>query len=58
VRLSIGGLDCEVLYAGPQPQYAGLDQVNARLPQAASGRLEVALTVDGREANRVVITLK
>jgi uncharacterized protein (TIGR03437 family) len=37
-----------------------LDQVNLRLPRSLAGRgeVELALTVDGREANRVKVQIK
>jgi uncharacterized protein (TIGR03437 family) len=60
VIASIGGASAEVLYAGPQGAFAGLDQVNLRLPRSLAGRgeVELALTVDGREANRVKVQIK
>jgi uncharacterized protein (TIGR03437 family) len=50
----------ETLFAGPQGQYAGLDQINLRLPQSLRGRgdLDVVLTVDGKTANTVRINIK
>ncbi|MGH9845746.1 MAG: Kelch repeat-containing protein, partial [Blastocatellia bacterium] len=55
VTCQIGGTAAEVLFAGAAPGLAGLDQTNVRLPRALAGRgeVEVALTVDGRTANRV-----
>jgi hypothetical protein len=50
VRVTVGGRDCEVVYAGPQPQYAGLDQVNVRL-DGASG--DVVLSADGIPSNTI-----
>ncbi len=49
VTARIGGLDAQVLFAGPQSDFVGLDQVNVRLPRSLAGRgdVEVALTVDG-----------
>ena len=47
VSLRIGGLTAEVLYAGAAPGFAGLLQVNARVPNdvAAMGDVEVLLTI-------------
>ncbi len=47
VRLTIAGLDAEVLFAGPAPGYPGLLQVNARVPGGffAAGLQEVVLWV-------------
>ncbi|MGI8990543.1 MAG: alkaline phosphatase family protein [Bryobacteraceae bacterium] len=56
VNVSIGNVAGTVLFAGPQGQYAGLDQVNVQLPTAmlkGRGRLTVSLTVDGQAANSV-----
>jgi uncharacterized protein (TIGR03437 family) len=49
VGVNIGGEAVPVLYAGPQPQYAGLDQVNVPLPVSVRGRGEVpiALVIGG-----------
>jgi uncharacterized protein (TIGR03437 family) len=58
--LSIGGVNVEVLYAGAQGDFVGLDQVNARLPRSLIGRGEVnmALMADGRPGNMVSIHVK
>jgi uncharacterized protein (TIGR03437 family) len=48
VSLKVGGQDVPVTFAGGQGTFAGLDQINARLPDfAARGELEVVLTVNG-----------
>jgi uncharacterized protein (TIGR03437 family) len=49
VALRIGGYTAEILYAGAAPGYAGLMQINARVPSgyAGSGVLPVTLTVGG-----------
>lgn len=60
VTAKIGGEDAEVLYAGAQAGFAGLDQVNVRVPRSLAGRGEVnlVLTVDGKTANTVKINIK
>jgi uncharacterized protein (TIGR03437 family) len=60
VTCTIGGVSMEVLYAGPQGDYVGLDQMNLVLPRALAGRGEVdlVLTVDGKLANTVRINFK
>ena len=60
VAATIGGLDADVTFAGPQGQFDGLDQVNVRLPRslAGVGRVEIGLTVDGWEANTVTVTIQ
>lgn len=55
VNARLGDLTLEVLFAGPSPDFAGLDQVNLRLlPNlAGGGELPLTLTVDGAAANIV-----
>ena len=57
VVVTIGGERAEVLYAGAQPSFVGLDQMNVRLPRTLSGRGEVSVTVvaDGKMSNPVNI---
>jgi uncharacterized protein (TIGR03437 family) len=59
VNASIGGLDSQVLYAGEQGFFVGLDQLNVRLSRNLAGRGEVAvvLTVEGQTANTVLISI-
>ena len=60
VTATIGGETVDVLFAGPQGQFPGLDQVNLSLPQGlhTRGETDVVLTVDGHVANTVRINLK
>jgi len=60
VRVSVGGTDAQVTYAGLQPTIAGLDQINVLLPRSLAGRgeVEVALTIDGVIANSVQVSIK
>jgi uncharacterized protein (TIGR03437 family) len=57
VTATIGGQAAEVQYAGPQGGFAGLDQVNIRVPRSLAGRgdVDVVLTVDGKTANTVTV---
>jgi uncharacterized protein (TIGR03437 family) len=57
---TLGGLPVRVLYAGPQSQYAGLDQVNIELsPQLRGrGRVELILLVDGKPVNTVDLVIQ
>ncbi|GEM_PF-1154576 len=59
VTCQIGGTAAEVLFAGAVQGLAGLDQANVRLARSLAGRgeVDVALTVDGRAANRVTIVI-
>ena len=60
VRVSVGGILVTPTYAGPQPQYPGMDQVNIPLPNALAGRgeLNIDLAVAGHRANLVTIDAK
>ncbi len=60
LNATIGGVNSEVLFAGPQGGFVGLDQINLRLPRILAGRgdVDVVLTVDGKTANPVKINVK
>ena len=60
VSASVGGSSAEVLYAGKQGDFVGLDQCNVRLSPSLAGRGDVnlALTVDGKTSNTVTVRIK
>ena len=60
VSVSIGGLATPALYAGPQPSFLGLDQINVLIPKSLRGRgeVDVALMVDGKATNTVKINIR
>jgi uncharacterized protein (TIGR03437 family) len=60
VRVSVGGILVTPTYAGAQPQYPGMDQVNIPLPRSLAGRgeLNIDLSIAGRHANLVTIAVK
>jgi uncharacterized protein (TIGR03437 family) len=60
VSATIGGTSAHALFAGPQPNFVGLDQVNIQLPRSLIGRgdLDMILTVDGQTANTVRVNIK
>ena len=61
VKATIAGIDIPVLFAGPQPEFPGLDQVNlGPLPRSLAGRGEVdlALAVEDRRANTVTVRIQ
>jgi uncharacterized protein (TIGR03437 family) len=60
VRATIGNEDIEILYAGAQGGYVGLDQINLKLPRtlAGKGEVDLKLWVEGKTANTVRIHLK
>ncbi|MFM8395829.1 MAG: DUF1566 domain-containing protein, partial [Acidobacteriota bacterium] len=60
ITAQIGGHDAQVLYAGAQGGFVGLDQLNLRIPAAlatASGEFDVTIRVDGRLANTVRLAI-
>jgi uncharacterized protein (TIGR03437 family) len=60
ISVTINGISVPVTYAGPQPAYTGLDQVNVLLTLnlRGSGESNVMLTVDGQTANIVTVNIK
>jgi uncharacterized protein (TIGR03437 family) len=61
VTITAGGVALPApTYAGAQPQYAGLDQIDVLLPQSLAGKGDVViqLTVDGQAANPGHVTIQ
>ncbi len=60
VRATMSDQDIEILYAGTQGGYVGLDQLNLKLPRtlAGKGEVDLKLYVEGKPANTVRINLK
>jgi uncharacterized protein (TIGR03437 family) len=60
VRMTIGGMDVPVVYAGAQLTFPGLDQINVQLPRtlAGKGEVDLAVTVDGESANTTRLSFK
>lgn len=60
VTVTIGGKPVPVLYAGPQPQLPGLDQVNVSslLSLRGAGIVDVVVTVDGQSSNAVQVSFQ
>ncbi len=60
VLVEINGIAATVTYAGPSPQYAGLDQVNVLIPQSlkGAGEVSVILTADGQTSNVVTLSFQ
>lgn len=59
-HVQVGDVDAPVTYAGEQGDLIGLDQLNVRLPRSLAGRgeVDVVVTVDGKTANTVRISIK
>jgi uncharacterized protein (TIGR03437 family) len=60
VQVSVNGVNVPVQFAGAQPSFPGLDQVNVSLPAALSGagNASVVLTVDGQVSNTVMVDIQ
>jgi uncharacterized protein (TIGR03437 family) len=60
VMATIGGENAEVLFAGPQNDFVGLDQINLRIPRSLVGRgqAEIKLSVGGQTANTLILAIR
>ncbi len=60
VAVTIGGVQGQVAYAGPQGTYPGLDQINVLIPQAVSGKgkVDVIVTAGGKPSNPVNVVVQ
>lgn len=60
VNAGIVGISAEVLFAGAQGDFVGLDQANIRIPRSLAGRgeVDVLLIANGKASNRVRINIK
>ena len=60
VLVTINGITLPVLYAGPQPDYAGLDQINVPLLLSlhGSGVANVVVKVNQHQANTVTVDIQ
>jgi uncharacterized protein (TIGR03437 family) len=57
---TIGNVSAQVFYAGLQPEFPGVDQVNLLVSRslAGAGNVNLTLTVDGQIANDVQVNIK
>lgn len=57
---TLGGEAVTVLFAGPQGQFAGLDQINIQIPTTFAGRgeLDLVVTIDGKTSNTVKLRVQ
>ena len=59
VKISVGGKDLPVTYAGRTPGFAGLDQVNCQIPAGLTGSaLPVVVTAAGRASNTAYLSVQ
>ncbi len=59
VKAFIGGIEAQVDYAGAQPYYVALDQINIRIPESVAGQgwLDVFITDDLTISNTVSVNV-
>jgi uncharacterized protein (TIGR03437 family) len=60
VTCTIGGQAVQVVYAGLQPVYTGLDQINVQLPASlkGAGQVNISIAVDGQISNTASMLVK
>ena len=61
VKAYLGGTSLNVLYAGAQSSFFGLDQINVELPSSLAGRnasVNLVIYVDGRITNTITFPVK
>lgn len=56
VQVTIGGVNCQVDYAGPQGAFFGLDQINVLIPASAVASPNTSIVIKVRDANNNVST--
>jgi uncharacterized protein (TIGR03437 family) len=58
-RVTIGGIEADVSFSGLAPFFAGLYQVNAKVPAAvAAGQQPLRIEIDGVPSNEVLIAVQ
>jgi uncharacterized protein (TIGR03437 family) len=57
---TIGGSPAQIIFAGPQGVFVGLDQINALIPRNLAGRgeVDVAAVIDGWSTNVLKVKIK
>jgi uncharacterized protein (TIGR03437 family) len=60
VKVKIGGIDAPILYAGAQGYFAGLDQINVRIPDGLIGKGEtlIEMSIENKVANQVRVMIR
>jgi len=58
VKITIGGKDAPVLFAGAQGGFAGLDQINTQIPAGISGVVDLVISINGKVANTVKVGIR
>ena len=60
VTATIGGRNVPAAYAGPQPDFPGLDQLDVLVPPTlnGAGKVPVTITADGQVSNVIMLTFQ
>lgn len=60
ITVTIGNASSELLFAGPQGDFVGLDQANVRIPRSLAGKgdVNVVMIVGNKNANVVTLNIK
>lgn len=58
MRITIGGVEAPVLFAGSQGAFVGLDQINTRVPAGVAGDVDLVLTAGDAAANTVKLKVR
>jgi uncharacterized protein (TIGR03437 family) len=58
-RVTVGGQDCTVTYAGRAPGYVGLDQINCIVPAGiTAGAAQVVVMSGNRSSNMAALAVE
>lgn len=57
-RITVGGVDAQVLFVGLTPGFVGLAQANIVVPQLGAGEYPLEITIGGVASNKPVITVR
>jgi uncharacterized protein (TIGR03437 family) len=58
VRVTVGGVEAQVLFVGLTPGFVGLAQANIVVPQLGAGEYPLEIAIGGTASNRPVITVR
>ncbi|MGE0132117.1 MAG: hypothetical protein AB7U82_28885 [Blastocatellales bacterium] len=58
IKITVGGKDALVLFAGAQGGFAGLDQINTQIPTGVSGVVDLVVSINGKVANTVKLRIR
>jgi len=57
-RVTVGGVEAQLLFLGLTPGFVGLAQANVVVPQLGAGEYPLEITVGGVASNKPVITVR